>query len=164
MKRTYRLAYAAILLSVAVACDDRAPRGPESARSTQFDRGAEPDVASMRVAEQTGSKIGVPVDVLYSVAAAAAPNQPTSLDVAVVPRLEGSNLQVVFLPSDSVSIDGGGELAVPRAAAKSVHRQQLTVTPKRAASGSFRVQVIMDVAGGRYAGVFTIPVDAAQPR
>jgi hypothetical protein len=135
------------------------PSASSAADATPPIDDTDPDIATMHVAEQASSKIGVPVDVLYSMAGLAVQNQPTSLNVAVVPRLEGTNMRVFFLPSESVSIelDGAG-FAVERAEPSAVYRQRLVVTPQQVVAGSFRVQVIMDVADGRYAGIFTIPI------
>jgi hypothetical protein len=124
--------------------------------------GTEPEIASMALAAPvSGGKTGVPIDVRYLLAGVAAKDQPAPLDVAFVPRIDGTNLEVSFIGSDSTSVDAGAtSLFVARAGTSSIHRRRLTVTPNDSDVGAIRVQVMMDVAGGRYSSIFVIPVSA----
>jgi hypothetical protein len=162
---------ATLLLMAATACDDSTPStATDAAAATPAvtplpaapPAQAAPDVASMTSAAVVATaKVGVPVDVRYTLAGAAVKGQPTALDLAFVPRVEGGNLEITFPGSDSAAIvSGGAALAVAKADAASVHRRRLTVTPSTD-SAEVRVQVSMDVAGGRYSSIFTIPMAPA---
>lgn len=124
---------------------------------------SEPDVAQMRLAEQVGGKIGVPVDVRYQLQGIAAQDQPAILQLAFVPRVAGTNLRVEFPAAAAVSIDEGSTpLAIAKADAAGSYRRSLLVTPRAGDAAEVRAIVAMDVNGGRYFGVFTIPVSPAQ--
>jgi hypothetical protein len=174
---TYRPTLAALVLSIVMSACGLPPSSnsaePQTApaaaaAATQADlpppaAAAEPEVAAMTLAAPVqSSKIGVPVEVRYVLAGVAARNQPARLDVAFVPRVEGANLEITFLDSESISIDAGAApLIVARTGTSSVHRRRLTVTPKAADVGEIRVQVTMDVGGGRYSSIFVLPVSGA---
>ena len=57
-----------------------------------------------------------------------------------------------------MSVSETDEVMVQKADAKSVHRHNLVVTPTRGDRGEVRALVSMNVEGGRYAGIFVIPV------
>jgi hypothetical protein len=169
-----RPALATLLLMAASACDDPTPSAATAAPAPSAAAPAvapepvaptaqvEPDVASMTPAAVVDTaKVGVPVDVRFTLGGTAVKGQPATLDLAFVPRVEGGNLEIAFLGSDSAAINSGGTaLAVTKADAASVHRRRLTVTPSTD-SGEVRVQVSMDVSGGRYSSIFTIPMAPA---
>ena len=153
MNSSHRSTLTALVLLAAVgACDSSTSSGAE----------AEPDLDAMvLVASVDMGKVGVPVDVRFKLAGVAAKDQPTPLDLAFVPRIEGTNLEVTFIGSATTSIDAGAApFVVAKPAVSSIQRRRLTVTPRAADEGAVRVQVSMDVAGGRYMSIFTIPVSA----
>jgi hypothetical protein len=107
---------------------------------------------------QRSSKVSVPVDVRYQLLAAPTRDQPVALELAFVARAVGQNLKVEFPQSQSVTIESGGvAFAEQKAQPDGVVRRSLVVTP-RAAHGEVRVVVSMDIEGGRYFGVFSIPI------
>ena len=169
MNTIYRPTLLTPLLAVLVcACNDAplpSTAEPPSAAAPQPEQStaSEPDVATMTLAAPVESgKIGVPVEVRYLLAGVAARNQPAPLDLAFVPSVEGSNLEVTFLESEVISIDAGAApLIAARAGTANIHRRRLTVTPRAADGGQIRVQVAMDVAGGRYSSIFVLPVARA---
>lgn len=147
--------------ATAALCGCARPTAPADASPTS--QAAEPEIAQMRLAEQVGGKIGVPVDVRYQLQGIAAKNQPATLQLAFVPRTAGTNLRVEFPAAESVSIDEGGmPLAIAKADTAGAYRRSLLVTPRRGDSAEVRAIVSMDVNGGRYFGVFAIPVGPAQ--
>jgi len=118
-----------------------------------------PDVARMKTAKQIG-KQGVPVDVRYAYNGAAK-NGSASLQLAFIPRVQGSALRVEFPRSESISIGETDELHVQKVAPASVHRHNLVVTPLKADAGEIRALVSMEIEGGRYFGIFVIPVGSS---
>jgi hypothetical protein len=118
---------------------------------------APPPLEQMQLAHRS-SKVSVPVDVRYQLRAAATRDQPVGLDLAFVARVPGQNLKVEFPQAEAVTIDlGSAPLMHQKAEENGVVRRSLIVTP-RSEQGEVRVIVSMDVEGGRYFGVFTIPV------
>jgi hypothetical protein len=103
----------------------------------------------------------VPIDVRYAFSGNAAKNQSASLQLAFVPRVQGSALRVEFPRSETVSVSETEELMVQKAAPASVHRHNLVVTPLKGDTGEIRALVSMDVDGGRYFGIFVIPVGSS---
>ena len=152
MNSSHRSILTALVLLATGACDS----------STLSSAEAEPDIDAMVLVPSVQmGKVGVPVDVRYKLAGVAAKDQPTPLDLAFVPRIEGTNLEVTFIGSETTSIDAGAApFVVAKPATSSIQRRRLTVTPRAADDGMVRVQVSMDVAGGRYVSIFTIPVSA----
>ncbi|HZF14535.1 MAG TPA: hypothetical protein VE046_01205 [Steroidobacteraceae bacterium] len=119
---------------------------------------AEPAVDSMKLARPT-SKISVPADVRYQLSSAALKDQPITVAIAVVPRVAGENLRIEFPASDSVVLESGASASVQeKATAAAVYRRSLIVTPRSSEVAEMRVLVSMDVEGGRYFGVFSIPL------
>jgi hypothetical protein len=119
---------------------------------------AEPALDTMSPA-QPSSKISVPADVRYQLSGAALQDQPITVKIAVVPRVAGQNLRVEFPDSPSVSIDAGGSPSVEqKVEAAGIYRRSLSITPRTATDAQVRVLVSMDVEGGRYFGIFSIPV------
>jgi hypothetical protein len=114
----------------------------------------------MRVARTSG-KPSVPVEVRYHVGAAS-PHQTTTLQLAFVPRVAGENLTVEFPTSDSATVDAGkAAFRQQKAAASNAIRRSALVTPTRSGDARVRVLVSMDVAGARFFGVFSIPLDGS---
>ena len=114
----------------------------------------------MKVA-QTSGKPSVPVEVRYHVGATS-PNQPTTLQLAFVPRVAGENLTVEFPASDSATVDAEkSAFRHQRAAASSAIRRSALVTPTRTGDARVRVLVSMDVEGARFFGVFSIPLNGS---
>lgn len=147
----------AMVCVTAVLCGcarDATGSAPDAARGA-----AVPDLAHMALAAPVGGKIGVPVDVHYQLQGVAAKNQPATLQLAFVPRVAGSNLQVEFPASPTVAIENGAAaFSIGKADATGVYRRSLLVTPRAADAGEVRAIVSMEVDGGRYAGIFNIPV------
>ena len=115
----------------------------------------------MSIARAAG-KASVPVDVRYQLDGTPVRDQPLTLQLALIPRVTGQNLRVEFPPSRSVVIESGGtSFARQKADAAGVYRHTLLVTPRDAAGGEVRVLVSMDVEGGRYFGIFSIPLNQA---
>jgi hypothetical protein len=116
-----------------------------------------PPLEQMQLAERS-SKASVPVDVRYQLRATATRDQPVGLELAIVARATGQNLKVEFPSAQSVSIDSGGvTIAQQKAEPQGVVRRSLVVTP-RAERGEVRVLVSMDMEGGRFFGIFSIPI------
>jgi len=122
----------------------------------------EVDVKKMKLAKAIG-KTSVPIDVRYEFVSGASKTGSESLQLAFVPRVEGSALRVEFPRSETVSISETEELHVQKASASSVHRHNLVVTPLKGSKGEIRALVSMDVEGGRYFGIFVIPVGSSAP-
>lgn len=121
---------------------------------------ADMDIARMKLAKQVG-KQSVPVDVRYEVSGTVAKDKSAAVQLAFIPRVEGTAMRVEFPRSESLSISETEELTVQKASAASVHRHNLVVTPLKGDSGEVRAIVSMEVAGGRYFGIFVIPVASA---
>jgi hypothetical protein len=118
----------------------------------------EPPLNEMQVARVVG-KLGPPVDVRYQVSGVVAKDQPVTLQLAFVPRLDGRNLRVEFPESAGVSIDSSSQpLASVKASKADVLRHKLLVTPTVADSGQLRAIVSIDVGDARYAGAVSIPL------
>jgi len=121
----------------------------------------DPDFMSMSVAERRGEKIGAPVDVRYQFAGVVATGRPVALQVAVVPRIEGSALRIEFPATRGVALGGASPGAVfGKAAPASAYRHTVELTPAADAPDRIPVIVSMDVAGGRFFSVFSIPLRA----
>ncbi|MGH8178979.1 MAG: hypothetical protein ACREV5_22185 [Steroidobacter sp.] len=158
--------YAAILSALAIACSGCAQVQTSgvlrsSTASNQNEAVAEaspPPLEHMKVAQVNG-KITVPVEVRYQFASEPLRNQPTTLDLAFVPRVGGENLKIELPKSKSVIVQAAGApLMQQKADAKQTIRRKVLVTALTEASSEVRVLVSMDVEGGRYFGVFTIPI------
>lgn len=136
------------------------PEAIEGMKSASTDG---PPLGEMHLARVSG-KLGPPVDVRYLVSGVAVKDQPVTLKLAFVPRLDGRNLRVEFPDTAGVAIETGAEpLASQKASKSDVLRHTLLVTPTAADSAEVRVIVSIDVGGAKYAGVVSIPVgDRAQ--
>jgi hypothetical protein len=171
-------ALAAVILMGAAACDQGGESkratptterrdvaadavAPATANALESTAAAEPAVDDMKWAVQESAKIGVPVDVRYEVSGTPLEDQPTTLNLALIPTIDGTRMRATFIANDSLSIEAGGaELAVDKSEQAAVYRRRMTVTPRQAGDARLRVQVIMDHDGGRYVGLFTVPVSS----
>jgi hypothetical protein len=149
----------AFVTTLACAQQSAAPQAPVVAHD-KAPSAAEPDLSQMKQAKPVG-KGSVPVDVRYAFSGNAAKNQSASLQLAFVPRVQGSALRVEFPRSESVSVSETEELMVQKVTPASVHRHNLVITPLKGDTGEIRALVSMDVDGGRYFGIFVIPVGSS---
>jgi hypothetical protein len=117
----------------------------------------EPSVGSMSVATPS-AKLGVAVDLHYSFDGPVIENQPATLHLAAVPRIEGTNLKVAVKDEAGLQVSAG-QLSVQKATASGVYRQQYSVTKLAAAPAKLIVLVTMDSADGSAFGFFSIPLD-----
>ncbi len=122
--------------------------------------GAEPALESMGRAALAGKR-GAPVDVRFRVDGEVAANTPIPLQLALVPRVAGSNLQYEVEGSPDIQVSAKGSMAAQKAAASEVYRQTLSITPQRAAVTEVRVLVSMETAEGLAFGVYRIPLQSA---
>jgi hypothetical protein len=152
------LSLAAMLLACLCACE--APStAPAVATRDEMDRA--PAVAHMLPAQASG-KIGVPVDVRYLVAEQVTNTGARSIELAFIPRVAGTNMQIEFPTTEGVSIESGSEpVMVQKPTASDVFRRRLSVNTFKATGAAVRALVSMDVDGGRYFSVFVIPLDEA---
>ena len=142
-------------LAACMAAQTPAPEAVAASGSPAVAAG--PAVESMTPA-QPSSKISVPADVRYELSGPALQDQPMTVRIAVVPRVAGQNLRVEFPESSSLSVDsGGGPSVEQKVQAAGIYRRTLSVTP-RTPNGAVRVLVSMEVEGGRYFGIFSIPL------
>jgi len=121
---------------------------------------AAPPLDQMSLAASVG-KIGVPVDVRYQVSGTVSKNQPATVQLAFVPRVEGTNLRVEFPETPGVAVEtGSGTVWSQKADVSDVFRHQVVVTPTAGDTGEMRAIVSMDLDGGRFFSVFAIPLGA----
>lgn len=119
-----------------------------------------PPLEQMALARPVG-KIGAPVDVRYQLAGVVAKDQPATIELAFVPRVAGTNLRVEFPDTPGLSIDAGARLMqAQKAGAAEALRHSLLVTPTQSDTGQLRAIVWMDVGGGRYFTIYSIPIAA----
>jgi hypothetical protein len=112
----------------------------------------------MALARASG-KIGAPVDVRYLVSGVVAKDQPATVQLAFVPRVAGSNLQVQFPATAGVTIETGAQdLQMQKAAPTDVVRHRLLVTPTAGDAGEMRAIVSMELGGARFFTIYTIPI------
>jgi hypothetical protein len=119
-----------------------------------------PAVDSMARARPS-AKMGVAVDLRYQFDGAMVEGQPTTLHLAAIPRVTGSNLNLHVNPARGLEISRG-TLSMQKVDAAGVYRQQVSVTRRTAAPATLRVQVTMDMPEGTAFGFFTIPLDAGR--
>lgn len=123
--------------------------------------GNEPSLDSMHSA-QPSAKISVPVDLRYQFDAEPLPNQPVTLHLAAVSRVDGTNLHVSVKQVEGLQV-ASGPLEIQKASAAGVYRQQLSVTRSAAGPDHLRVLVTMDMAAGNGFGYFTVPLATGNP-
>jgi hypothetical protein len=119
--------------------------------------GSEPELANMKVARASSSKMGVPVDLRYQIDGDAMSGQPVTVHLAAVPRVAGTNLAV------SIKEDPGIEfpkqtLNAQKADAATAYRQQLQLMRKAGGPDELRVLVTMDFPIGSGFTWFTVPL------
>jgi hypothetical protein len=117
-------------------------------------------IASMLRAELVGKR-GVPVDVHYQLAGEMTTNQPTMLQIALVPRVAGSNLQMELKTPPRLRVEANAPQAIQKATAAQAYRQSMALTPLEAGIDEVRVLVSMEHVGGSSFGIFRIPLTAA---
>jgi hypothetical protein len=117
----------------------------------------EPGIESMSLATPS-AKLSVAVDLRYSFDGPVIANQPVTLHLAAVPRVEGTNLKVSVKEVAGLQVSAGS-LNVQKATASGVYRQQFAVTKLASAPADLRVLVTMDSAEGKAFGFFSIPLD-----
>jgi hypothetical protein len=116
-----------------------------------------PALESMQLAKGNG-KLGVAADVRYSFDAAASPDQPVTLNIAVVPRVAGQALEFSLQPVDGVRIAAGPVSRLKVGQADTL-RQQYTITRSASAPDTVRVLVTHQWDGGSAFGFYSIPLD-----
>jgi len=89
-------------------------------------------------------------------------NQPTTLHLAAVPRVPGSNLRVTARPAAGLEV-AATPLGIQKATAAGVYRQQLSLTRSGSGPQNLRVLVTMDLAEGTAFGYFSIPLEGSIP-
>lgn len=151
-----------LVSGVLILCGSIACAGPGNGASAP--QGEGPPLERMLIAPQVG-KMGAPVEVRYSLPPQLAKDQPATLDLAFVPQAEGTNLRVEFPANEAASLGKGAEgMRVGKAQAASVHRLELGITPRQAATGEVRVLVSIDVGNARYAGLYSVPLGSRLSR
>jgi hypothetical protein len=106
------------------------------------------------------AKMTVPVDLKYSFSADPVTHQPTTLHLAAVPRVGGSNLNLTIKQEPGVQVAlPSGTANVQKASASGVYRKQMSVTRLADSATRVRVLVTMDYDGGSGFGFFSIPLD-----
>lgn len=116
-----------------------------------------PDLDSMLVAKTSG-KLGVAADVRYSFDAAAAPNQPVTLNIAVVPRVAGQILEFSLQPTEGVQI-AAGPVTRLKVNETDTLRQRYSITRTAGTPRTLRVLVTHQWDGGSAFGFYSIPFD-----
>jgi hypothetical protein len=117
----------------------------------------EPRVDSM-LAAVPSAKMGVAVDLKYSIDGDPLPNQPVIVHLAAVPRVSGANMMVRVQHATGLEI-AAGPLNVQKASASGVYRQQFSMTRRAGAAEPLRVLVTMQMGEDTGFGYFTIPLD-----
>lgn len=153
-----------------VACGGMRSQAEEATASSEKDAQRTPTDAvtaaesapeQMSLARQVG-KLGVPVEVRYQFDTTPVRDQPMTVRLALIPRVTGQNLRIEFPPADSVTVESADVRAREKVNAAGVYRQSVVVTPRTADAAEMRVLVSMDVEGGRYFGIFSVPLGAAR--
>ncbi len=108
------------------------------------------------------AKISVPVSVRYQFDTPVTAGQPTTLHLALVPRIAGTNLKFEVKPAEGLRIDAA-PLTVEKATAAGVYRHALSLTTSAGAPQEAQVLVIMDTVEGRGFGLFSIPLSGQAP-
>jgi hypothetical protein len=117
----------------------------------------EPSIESMSLATPS-AKLSVAVDLRYSFDGPVIANQPVTLHLAAIPRVEGTNLKVSVKEVAGLQVSAGS-INTQKATASAVYRLQFAVTKLAAAPTNLRVLVTMDSPEGTAFGFFSIPLD-----
>lgn len=147
--------------SEAVVATPTATSTADAERDQTLPAVAEPAPEQMSLARQVG-KLGVPVEVRYQFDAAPVRDQPTTLRLALIPRVAGQNLRIEFPPAESLTVESADVRAREKVDAAGVYRQSIVVTPRTTEAVEVRVLVSMDADGGRYFGIFSVPLSAGR--
>jgi hypothetical protein len=123
---------------------------------------AAPAVDSMAFATRSGKR-GVPVDVRYQFDSDVGMNKATGLQLALVPTVPGTNLQMEIKPTAGVRIDTNVAPAIQKANSTDVYRHSASITKSDPAVESINVMVSMETAEGLAFGIYTIPLNAPVP-
>lgn len=162
MKRMItRCAFLCALLCVGGGCvqSRHTQAHGSAAAAAQAGSGFESPLDQMESARVMG-KVSVPIDVRYRLGGLAVRDQPMPLELAFVSRVAGTNLKIEFPQSESVTVESGKlTFAEQKAGSEHALRRSLLVTPRQTEGNEVRVLVSMDIRGGRYFGVFSIPMD-----
>jgi hypothetical protein len=135
-----------------------APDAPPPAEPSAVPKPAarEPELESMLVAKAS-SKLSVAVSLRYSFDGAVSANQPVTLHLAALPRVEGTNLKVAVKEVNGIRL-AEGPLSLQKAGSSTVYRKQVSVTPLAGSPTELRVLVTMNVGPDLGFGYFTIPL------
>ncbi len=116
----------------------------------------EPDIATMKRAVPTSSKLGAPVDLHYQVDGLPEAGRPVTVHLAAVPRIAG-NLSVSIKEAEGLQATVA-PLAQQKATAGTAYRQQMSVT--RAANGpaELRVLVTLETPEASAFSWFSVPL------
>lgn len=116
-----------------------------------------PDLSAMRLAERSSSKLGVPVDLRYQFDGEVEAGRPVTLHLAAVPRVPGSNLEVIVSEVAGVRATAA-PLHAQKASAETPYRQALSVTREAGGPAELRVLVTMEMAEGSAHSFFSVPL------
>jgi hypothetical protein len=119
-------------------------------------------VDSMAFAARSGKR-GVPVDVRYQFDSDVGMNKATGLQIALVPTVPGTNLQMEIKPTAGIRIDAGPAPAIQKASRNAVFRHSASITKSDPAVESINVMVSMETAEGLAFGIYTIQLNAPLP-
>jgi len=129
--------------------------------STDAPAPADPPLERMSIARGVSEKISAPIDVRYEFESSPDVDRPATLHLAIVPRVSGQDLRVEFPSAKDIHLEGvATPLTAQKAEASGALRRSLVVTPLSAAARELRVVVSMNAGGGRYFGVYVIPLGA----
>jgi hypothetical protein len=117
---------------------------------------AEPEVSAMQLATPS-SKLGVPVDLRYQFDGEARDGQTTTLHLAAVPRVAGSNLAVSIKDVPGIRTSAG-ELKAAKVNVATPYRRQLAVTRDAGGPAELRVLVTMELPEGSAHSWFSVPL------
>jgi hypothetical protein len=138
------------------------PSPASTAASSTAPTTAAPAVDSMAFAMRSGKR-GVPVDVRYQFDGDVGMNKATGLQIALVPTVPGTNLQMEIKPAAGVRIDANAAPAIQKANSTDVYRHSASITKSDPAVESINVMVSMETAEGLAFGIYTIPLNAPVP-
>ena len=122
---------------------------------------SEPELDSMMVAKAS-EKQSVAVGLRYTFEGGASPNQPVTLHLAALPRVDGTNLRVTVKAAPGLQL-ADGPLSMQKAGPASVYRKNVSVTPLAGSPRELRVLVTMNMGPDLAFGYFTIPLPGGPP-
>jgi hypothetical protein len=150
-----------LVSGVLAACGGGARTGtmPSAAVTADKPSGDSPAIEFMSRAQLSGKR-GAPVDVRYHVVGDVAAGVPMAVELVLVPRVAGSNLQYEVERTADVDVAVDGGMAAQKANATQAYRRTMSVVPKRADLEEMRVLVSIETADGLAFGVYRIPLKA----